>query len=437
LIAGIIGWQVSKKAPPSSMPLTKKLRTAPLRPPSGNRPMRRSLLASASLEGAAFADYSVDVLIGTQYFEVIVDSGSSTFAVAASSESGVCSTYYTPSGDASCDGKAISNEYGTPSTPTGWSGKVCSGAKVELAGQSAGSPTFAGILSQNKFLNNCDGVNGLSAVNNQGIVGFAYSGLISSDEPFTPLFDSVVSASNIANVFAMQCCGWTGSNAAGTGTLTLGGYDSALHSGELTYTPITMELYYCVEMTSPAASSSPSSSPSNPDDNYYYGYEDGYKQFFDKRFKVNETQTSASRQLSEMADCGTIIDSGTSALVFTESIYQAISSKIESAASSAGISLNCVTKDDLKHLPCVTLEFNGGVTLSVPPALYFQPSPGSSQGCHEFLISSTSQPPNIIGQAMMEAYYTVFDRENKQIGFAPIAGCGSAQPDMTCSGSVP
>ena len=30
---------------------------------------------------------------------------------------------------------------------------------------------------------------------------------------------------------------------------------------------------------------------------------------------------------------------------------------------------------------------------------------------------------NIIGQAAMEAYFTVFDRARRRVGFAPIAGC--------------
>ena len=70
------------------------------------------------------------------------------------------------------------------------------------------------------------------------------------------------------------------------------------------------------------------------------------------------------------------------------------------------------------------------------PHNYYQPVPGSD--CLELLITSGGfGEPNIIGQVMMESYYTVFDRENKRIGFAPIAGCGGEEPINTCAPSPP
>ena len=407
--AAIFFWRYSARfEAPRAVMMTKRMRSdglGHLRPfansnasASGHGRRRLQSPISGSVEGAAFADYSVSVRIGTQYFELIVDSGSSTFAVAASAENGECSTYYT----GTCDGATVSTQYGSGN----WSGSACSGVAVQMAGADAGKPAFAGITTETNFFNDCNGQN---AINSQGIVGMGYSGLISEKQQvagFVPLFDSVRQASQLQNIFALQCCGWTGSTSSGTGTLTLGGYDETLFTGSLAWTPIYRELYYCVNMTSPAAPSS-----------YAYDY-----------------NGEGEEEVNGIPDCNTIIDSGTSALVFVEPIYDTIVDSISNALSNAGGDGSCVRESDLPSLPCVKLELDGGVTLSVPPSLYFQPVPGST--CRQFLISKGSAP-NIIGQAMMEAYYTVFDRGNKRVGFAPIAGCGSEQPDLTCSGHVP
>ena len=63
----------------------KKLRTTT--PWSANRTSigRRLSTVSGALEGAAYSDYSAVVHINSQSFEVIVDTGSPTFAVSASS----------------------------------------------------------------------------------------------------------------------------------------------------------------------------------------------------------------------------------------------------------------------------------------------------------------------------------------------------------------
>ena len=96
--------------------------------------------ASLAVRGSAFADYSVAVTIGGQSFQVIVDTGSSVFAVAASSIDH-CSPYY----EGACDGATLPTQvYGSGT----WDGRVCSGASVKMGGLRAGEPPFAGMLSE-------------------------------------------------------------------------------------------------------------------------------------------------------------------------------------------------------------------------------------------------------------------------------------------------
>ena len=45
----------------------------------------------------------------------------------------------------------------------------------------------------------------------------------------------------------------------------------------------------------------------------------------------------------------------------------------------------CVTQEMLQHLPCVSLHFDGGVELQVPPTAYFQLVEGAT--CLSFFIT--------------------------------------------------
>lgn len=347
---------------------------------------RRRLYAKGGLEGAAYADYAVDVKItdgsSTATLRVIVDSGSSTFAVAASAGDG-CMDYY----PGTCNGASCGVNYGTPSDPTNWSGHVCSGASVTLEGLSAGTPDFGGIQSNQGFLNDCSSSGGGPI--SEGILGMAYASL--AEAPLTtPLFDSIVDQnSDIANIFSMQCCSWNG-HSAGTGTLVLGGSDSSLYSGSLQYTAVTSQTYYCVSMSSATTSSR--------------------RQLGTKR----ELQYSYSYGGEGDPDCTTIIDSGTSAILLT-SDYADVTNQMPSSGT-------CVTDSEISSYPDIILTFPGyngaaDVVLTVPPSRYLQPS---SSGCRQLMVSQTSGSQNIIGQAMMEEYYTEFDRVNNRVGFAPL-----------------
>ena len=91
--------------------------------------------AATTTTPRACASDSCVVTLGTQHFYVIVDTGSSTFAIASSPEQGACMSYYQGSG---CGGPPLSAQYGSGS----WEGSVCRGPLINMNGLAAGAPAF-------------------------------------------------------------------------------------------------------------------------------------------------------------------------------------------------------------------------------------------------------------------------------------------------------
>jgi len=411
LTASMAGSSASAQWPPivpstHHIPLTKTTRNRPTTtypnynatdpktlmnwPPSmiGYRHRRLSEVVtgdSGAVEGAAWGDYSATVTIDSTSMQVIIDSGSSTFAVAAAANLG-CSDYF----PGTCTGTQISNYYGSGQ----WTAKMCTGHTVTFDGLSAGTPPVAGIQSAQGFFSDCDASASTGGVDSQGIVGMAYASLSNHAAQFPDgtLFDSVATYNNLAKVWSMACCGWGGGTTAGTGTLVLGGIHTDLYTGSFEWTPIVDQSYYCVQMDSP----------------------------------------STSTMTTGCTGGNAIIDSGTSSLVLTPSAYDEVYQTIFASNPSLA-SQQCVTKSDITNLPCIQLKLKGGVTLNIPPTNYYQPVPGAN-GCLEFLIQQgPGSEVNIIGQVMMESYYTVFDQVNHRVGFAPLAGCPTAPQACTAS----
>jgi len=464
---------------PLSIPMSKRRRDYLRRSPPGFDGSRRSPMVMAgnngALQGSAGTDYAVDVVIGGETFQVIVDTGSSVFAVAASPLDG-CLDYYTGTQEY-CTGPFLQEIYGSGN----WTGKQCQGPEVTLAGLSAGAPPFAGITEQKQFFNDCDGEAENMGMSSDGIMGMAFADLIGGTG-FTgnPLFDYVVETTGIPNLFSMQCCSWNGQT-AGTGQITLGGIDESLYTGEIQYTPITRELYYCVQMldivvpsgTQPSTtfttttSTPPESCLKDTGGTCFFagcdawrgatqcefglcrcqpGYcevDDGSCQSEYEWYALMQSRNRSSRGVllqhrtveahkshTHITDCGTIVDSGTSELVLAKPLFEKVMKGLQSVADAVPSSSNCVTEDLLGYFPDILILLAGGIELKVPPTTYFQPQADSA--CYDPFIGSLGSlsagldgghTPNILGQVLMEAYYTVFDKGGRRVGFAPIAGC--------------
>jgi hypothetical protein len=210
------------------------------------------------------------------------------------------------------------------------------------------------------------------------------------------LFDSIVSATGIDDVFSMQCCQWDGSTPA-SGALVLGGVDKALYSGKISYTPITHEEYYCVGLESVGTD--------DPSGKTVY--------------------TPATGEIGS-GNCQAIIDSGTSELLLSQANYDAVV-----AVMPKGYDAACIT--DISGYPTIEITL-GGIEkpLGILPEHYMQPLDAGSS-CRFFTVASIGPmtftdpkaPQNVLGQVVMEQYYTVFDKGNSRVGFATIDGCES------------
>jgi len=387
-----------------SMPLTKHARAT-------NHARKRNLRAAdgiAVLSGSAAFDYKMDVQIGNQTFSAVVDTGSSDFAVVASANIG-CETFYS----GTCGGSPVTEQYGSGS----WSGNVCENNEdqdVIFAGLDAGPASFVGVEKDTNFFR-CESADPFNA-----IVGLGFSDL--SNDGVGTLLDQVWKTnSNISKIFSMQCCGYDGTKQLGTGSLVVGGVDSNFYTGEFSFTPLTRAAWYCVDMEDVLVGGA--------------SITDGIS--------------------SSASSCDTIVDSGTSSLQLSADVYERFMSELPATYNPQ----TCIKGEQLGEFPDITISLAGGVTLNIPPTLYTQPAPlsavPSSTGfanlfgrgissdapvsdCRSLYVSKApsssagvESPSNILGQVVMEGYYTVFDQDNMRVGFATIAGCGANPSDGT------
>lgn len=138
------------------------------------------------------------------------------------------------------------------------------------------------------------------------------------------------------------------------------------------------------------------------------------------------------------AESNCIVDTGTSALVLSNDVYNAVMSSL-GAVSSNFVSLiqqadQGSISSSLLHLaewPDISFTLTGDtgnpVTLTCSPSTYWQddyPSPGQSVFQIEAVGKSNPVNQSILGLPLMNNYYTVFDRSlgagNGIIRFAPI-----------------
>jgi hypothetical protein len=358
-------------------------------------------IIAVPLEACIPLVYTAPVTIGSQTFQLNVDTGSTSLGVASTMCGTSCgvSPEYTPGASAVDDKQMATSQYGTGS----WTGEIYTDS-VGFASDPSIPLNFVAIDSQSMFFT--PGIQcGTSGQGYQGIIGFdRASAELAGTNAF---FDQFVTAKGIANVFATELCD-------ASGTLWLGGYDPTAASAPPLYTPVTTDVastyYYTVDLET-----------------------------------VTVAGVTTPIQIAGGQYPDTVVDTGTSGFVVPTQAFNSLASAIagtsgfqQAFGASAGAAWfssqqPCgaagMTKAQIDAtLPALTLTFGTapGMTLQLPPSESYLISYGSYGWCSTMIqIPSGQQFPlaAIMGAPFMRSMITIYDRANNQIGFAPHAPC--------------
>ncbi|XP_061916353.1 beta-secretase 2 [Entelurus aequoreus] len=348
-----------------------------------------------NLQGDSGRGYYIEMLIGTpgQQLNILVDTGSSNFAVAAASHPFITHFFNTAlSTSFTSAGQTVAVRY----TQGNWMGELGVDA-VSIPKGPNGTVTIniAAILSSEGFF--------LPGINWQGILGLAYPMLARPDASVEPFFNSVVKQLGIPDVFSLQMCG-TGilaSSSAGApgGSLIMGGAEPSLYRGSIWYTPIVEEWYYQVEV-----------------------------------LKLEVGDQNLELDCREYNMDKAIVDSGTTLLRLPVNVFNAVvdaitrSSLIQDFSSGFwdGTKLACWMRGDTpwRFFPKLSIYLRDtnasqSFRITILPQLYIQPitDVDGTLDCYRFGVSSSANGL-VIGATVMEGFYVVFDRAQRRLGFA-------------------
>ncbi|KAI7800489.1 beta-secretase 2 [Triplophysa rosa] len=348
-----------------------------------------------NLKGDSGRGYYMEMVIGTpgQTLNVLVDTGSSNFAVAAAAHPYI--THYfnrALSSTYQSAGRAVAVKY----TQGEWEGELGTDHITIPQGPSETIIiNIAAILVSEGFF--------LPGINWQGILGLAYPLLARPDPSVEPFFNSVVRQAGIPDVFSLQMCG-AGVSASTTadpvgGSLIMGGVEPTLYRGSVWYTPILEEWYYQVEV-----------------------------------LKLEVGDQNLNLDCKEYNSDKAIVDSGTTLLRLPGNVFNAVveaimeSSLIQgfSAGFFDGIKLACWVRGESpwRFFPKISIYLRATNTsvsfrITILPQLYVQPVTDidGTLDCFRFGISPSANGL-VIGATVMEGFYVIFDRDKKRVGFA-------------------
>ncbi|XP_044143416.1 beta-secretase 2 [Bufo gargarizans] len=351
-----------------------------------------------NLEGDSGRGYYLEMMIGTppQTLNILVDTGSSNFAVAGGPNPDVTEYFHWV---LSTTYQSLGIDVAVRYTQGSWSG-VLGKDVVSLPKGINGSfvVNIASILESDSFF--------MPDIKWQGILGLAYRTLAKPSSSIETFFDSLVEQQKIPNIFSMQMCGAglpTSNSGSNGGSLVMGGIEPSLYSGDIWYTPITEEWYYQVEIL---------------------------------KFEVGGVNLNldCTAYNSDKA----IVDSGTTLLRLPDKVFNAVvegivqTSLIENFNNEfwTGLQLACweTTEEPWAYFPDLSIylrDVNSSMSfrLTIKPQLYIQSvlTMRTDLNCYRFGISPSSNAL-VIGATVMEGFFVIFDREQKRVGFA-VSNC--------------
>lgn len=218
-----------------------------------------------------------------------------------------------------------------------------------------------------------------------GLMGLAYSSLSNT----IPIFDSIVSELNIPNIFSM-CFNEDG------GSLLFGGYNSIYSLDTISWTRIIHESYYMIWLNGISVNG--------------------------RDLNVNYPPT--------------IIDTGTTLMLFPNNIYNAWKTSmqhnnchIEGLCGENSIFRkdSCWFFDDstIKLFPTFEFTFqsqeSNDITITLTPDMYFLDLT-SNRGtkCKYLGVSPNDQQFVVLGGTFLRNFHTIYDRENRLFGLSRV-----------------
>ncbi|KAM9320198.1 cathepsin E [Gastrophryne carolinensis] len=327
--------------------------------------------ASEPLSNYMDTEYFGEISIGTppQQFTVIFDTGSSNLwvpSIYCTSSACLEHNRFSPSLSSTYipDGEPFYIQYGTGNL-TG----ILGIDYVTVQGITVQNQTFAESVSEPGST--------FQDANFDGILGLAYPEL--AVDNCIPVFDNMM-AQNLVELPLFGVFLNRNPDSSDGGELVFGGFDSTRFSGQLNWVPVTVQ---------------------------------GYWQILVDTFQTSDGMLSFCN-----GGCQAIVDTGTSLITGPTADIEQLQNYLGFTNTDGQFGVSC---SYLSQMLYVTFTING-LAYTLSPEQYTLPDEGGycASGFQGMDIPPPSGPLWILGDVFIGQFYSVFDRGNNRVGFAPV-----------------